>query len=68
MAHSSGHPTANMAPKLVYQPTARKDSSKDGTVKEWLMNTSYSHRPLARNKEPGMPKMDYGSYGLQIKV
>jgi len=66
MAHA--HPTANRAPSLITQSQSPADSSKDGTVKEWPMDTSYFRRPLAKNKAPGPPMMDYGSYGPMIKV
>lgn len=54
---------------LVTQSRTPKDSSKEGTTKEWHYPRGYSDRPLARNKAPEpMGAMNYGSIGPYFKV
>ena len=68
MDHGPDYATKGMGYALVGYSRAPEDSSKSGTKKEWYYSRGYFDRPLARNKAPGSPTMDYGPYGPMIKV
>ena len=76
MSHSHGpdkdygpdYATKGMGYALGSYPRTPEDSSKEGITKEWFYEKGYFQRPLAKNKAPGPPAMDYGSMGPFFNV